>query len=79
MLGVLEEREIRQNITSKTPMKLGHLPVLRHKQAAKKGQKYKKYYDEKERYAILEGDRVLVRKVGIQGEHKLAESRYIYH
>ena len=44
------------------------------KQAARKGRKYKYYYDEKVRYAVLEpGDRVLVRKVGIQGKHKLAE------
>ena len=48
-------------------MKLGHLPVPRHRQAAKK------YYDEKVLYAFLEGDRVLVRMIGIQGEHKLAD------
>ena len=44
------------------------------KQAARKGRKYKQYYDQKVRYAVLEpGDRVLVRKVGIQGKHKLAD------
>ena len=44
------------------------------KQAARKGRKYKQYYDEKVRYAVLEpGERVLVRKVGIQGKHKLAD------
>ena len=44
------------------------------KQAAKKGQKYKKYFDEKVGYAVLEpDDRVLVRKVGIQGKYKLAD------
>ena len=44
------------------------------KQAARKGRKYKQYYNEKVRYAVLEpGDRVLVRKVDIQGKHKLAD------
>ena len=44
------------------------------KQAERKGCKYKQYYDEKVRYAVPEpGDRVLVRKVDIQGQHKLAD------
>ena len=43
-------------------------------QAAIKGQKCKKYYNEKVRYAVFEpGDRFLVRKVGIQGKLKLAD------
>ena len=46
------------------------------KQAARKGRKYKQYYDEKVRYALLEpGDTVLVRKVDILEKHKLADLR----
>ena len=40
----------------------------------KKGVKYKHYYDQKVRNATVEvGDRVLVKKVGIKGKHKLAD------
>ena len=43
-------------------------------EAERKGIKYKHYYDQKVRNAILEeGDRVLVKKVGFQGKHKLAD------
>ena len=38
------------------------------------GKKYKKYYDENVRHAVLEpGDRVLVRNVGLKGCNKLAD------
>ena len=44
-------------------------------EAKKKGIKYKHYYDQKVRRdaTLKEGDRVLVKKVGFQGKHKLAD------
>ena len=43
-------------------------------EALKKGKKAKKYYDQNVKHSVLEpGDRVLVKKVGIQGKHKLAD------
>ena len=43
-------------------------------EAAHKGEKYKHYYDKGIRHSVLEaGDRVLVKKVGIKGKHKLAD------
>ncbi|MCG7875356.1 MAG: RNase H-like domain-containing protein, partial [Candidatus Thiodiazotropha endolucinida] len=42
--------------------------------ARQSGSKYKKYYDQKVRHAVLEvGDRVLVRNVGLKGRQKLAD------
>ena len=44
-------------------------------EAQKKGVKYKHYYDQKVRYATLEfGDRLLVKKVGIEGKDKLVDT-----
>ena len=44
-------------------------------EAKKKGIKYKHYYDQKSRRdaTLKEGDRVLVKKIGFQGKHKLAD------
>ena len=45
-----------------------------NEEARRAGEKYKKYYDEKVRHAVLEvGDRVLVRNVGLKGRQKLAD------
>ena len=44
------------------------------KEAKHAGAKYKKYYDKKIRYAVLQpGDRVLIQNVGLQGRQKLAD------
>ena len=64
----------RQNYAEQLKARMAEAYKETGKQAARKGRKYKQYYDEKVRYAVLEpGDRVLVRKVGIQGKHKLAD------
>ena len=43
-------------------------------EAKKTGEKYKRYYDQKIRHAVLEpGDRVLVRNVGLKVRQKLAD------
>ena len=54
--------------------RLKHAYKKATEEAQKKGVKYKHYYDQKVRNATLEvGDRVLVKKVGIKGKHKLSD------
>ena len=76
-LGLLDSEPVRkshQNYAEQLKARMAEAYKEAGKQAARKGRKYKQYYDEKVRYAVLEpGDRVLVRKVGIQGKHKLAD------
>ena len=76
-LGLLDSDSVsksHQNYDKQLKARMAEAYKEAGKQAARKGCKYKQYYDEKVRYAVLEpGDRVLVRKVGIQGKYKLAD------
>ena len=76
-LGLIDIDSIpksHQNYAEQLKARLAEANREAGKQVSRKGGKYKQYYDEKVKYAVLEpGDRVLVRKVGIQGKHTLAD------
>ena len=69
-----EERKSHQDYADKLKNRLSDAYKCASEEAANKGEKYKHYYDKGIRHSVLEvGDRVLVKKVGIKGKHKLAD------
>ena len=69
-----EERKSHQDYADKLKNRLSDAYKCVSEEAAHKGEKYKHYYDKGIRHSVLEaGDRVLVKKVGIKGKHKLAD------
>ena len=69
-----EERKSHQDYADKLKNRLSDAYKRASEEAAHKGEKYKHYYDKGIRHSVLEaGDRVLVKKVGIKGKHKLAD------
>ena len=69
-----EERKSHQDYADKLKNCLSDAYKCASEEAAHKGEKYKHYYDKGIRHSVLEaGDRVLVKKVGIKGKHKLAD------
>ena len=69
-----EERKSHQDYADKLKNRLSDAYKCASEEAAHKGEKYKHYYDKGIRHSVLEaGDRVLVKKVGIKGKHKLAD------
>ena len=69
-----EERTTHQDYADKLQNRLTEAYKNASEEALLKGKKYKKYYDQGVRNSVLEpGDRVLVKKVGIKGKHKLAD------
>ena len=69
-----EERMSHQDYADKLKNRLSDAYKCASEEAAHKGEKYKHYYDKGIRHSVLEaGDRVLVKKVGIKGKHKLAD------
>ena len=68
-----EERKSHQDYVDKLKNRLADAYQNANEEARHKGKKYKHYYDEGVRHSVLEpGDRVLVKKVGFQGKHKIA-------
>ena len=73
-IGSSEERKSHQDYVDKLKDRLAYAYKKAGEEAKIKGQKYKHHYDQNVRASVLEpGDRVLVRKVGIKGKHKLAD------
>ena len=73
-LTAKEERKSHQDYAERLQERLNNAYRRASEEALKKGKKYKKYYDQKVKHIVLlPGDRVLVKKVGIQGKHKLAD------
>ena len=69
-----EERKSHQDYVDKLKDRMADAYQNASEEARQKGRKYKRYYDHGVRYSVLEpGDRVLVKKVGIKGKHKLAD------
>ena len=69
-----EERKSHQDYVDKLKDRLADAYQDASEEARFKGKKYKRYYDQGVRHSSLEpGDRVLVKKVGIKGKHKLAD------
>ena len=69
-----EERKSHQDYVDKLKDRLADAYQDASEEARLKGKKYKQYYDQGVRHSSLEpGDRVLVKKVGIKGKHKLAD------
>ena len=69
-----EEHKSHKEYTDKLKDRLKYAYKKAIEEAEKKGAKNKHYDDQKVRNATIEaGDRVLVRKVGIRGNHKLAD------
>ena len=73
-IGSTEERKSHQDYVDRLKDRLQFAYDQAGQEAKHKGRKYKKYYDEGVKTSVLlPGDRVLVRKVGIKGEQKLAD------
>ena len=69
-----EERMSPQDYVYKLKDRLADVYQNASEEAKLKDKKYKRYYDQGVRHSGLEpGDRVLVKKVGIEGKHKLAD------
>ena len=69
-----EERKSHQDYADRLQERLKNAYRRAGEEALRKGKKYKKYYDQNVKHSVLlPGDRVLVKKVGIQGKHKLAD------
>ena len=69
-----EERKSHQDYVDRLKDRMADAYQNASEEARQKGRKYKWYYDHGVRYSVLEpGDRVLVKKVGIKGKHKLAD------
>ena len=69
-----EERKFHQDYADKLKNRLSDAYKCACEDAAQKGEKCKHYYDKGIRHSVLEaGDRVLVKKIGIKGKHKLAD------
>ena len=76
LLGIRssEERKSHQDYADKLKNRLADAYQNASEEARLKGKKYKRYYDQGVRNSVLEpGDRVLVKKVGFKGKHKLAD------
>ena len=73
-LRSFEERKSHQDYADKLKDRLADAYKNASDESRLKGKKYKKYYDQGVKHSVLEpGDRVLVKKVGIKGKHKLAD------
>ena len=73
-LSTTTEKKSHQDYADKLKERLKYAYEKAGEEARNKGQKYKRYYDQNVRHSSIEvGDRVLVRKVGIKGKHKLAD------
>ena len=73
-IGSSEERKSHQDYADKLKDRLAYAYKKAVEEAKIKGQKYKHHYDQNVRASVLEPeDRILVRKVGIKGKHKLAD------
>ena len=73
-LSTTTEKKSHQDYADKLKERLKYAYEKAGEEARNKGQKYKRYYDQNVRHSSVEvGDRVLVRKVGIKGKHKLAD------
>lgn len=69
-----EERTSHQDYADKLKNRLADAYKNASQEASQKGKKYKQYYDQGIRHSVLEpGDRVLVKKEGFKGKHKLAD------
>ena len=69
-----EGRKSHQDYADKLQERLQNAYRRAGEEALRKGKKAKKYYDQNVKHSIIvPGDRVLVKKVGIQGKHKLAD------
>ena len=69
-----EERKSHQDYADILKNRLSDAYKCASEDAAHKGEKYKHYYDKGIRHSVLEaGDRVLVKKIGIKGKHKLED------
>ncbi|MCG8033934.1 MAG: DDE-type integrase/transposase/recombinase, partial [Candidatus Thiodiazotropha taylori] len=73
-LSSTEERKSHQDYVDKLQQRLKIAYERAGEEARRKGKKYKRYYDQNVKFAnLVSGDRVLVKKVGIKGKHKLAD------
>ena len=69
-----EERKSHQDYADKLKNRLSDSYKCASEDAAHEGEKYKHYYNKGIRHSVLEaGDRVLVKKIGIKGKHKLED------
>ena len=69
-----EGRKSHQDYADRLQERLQNAYRRAGEEALRKGKKAKKYYDQNVKHSIIvPGDRVLVKKVGIQGKHKLAD------
>ena len=69
-----EERKSHQDYADKLKNRLSDAYKCASEEVAHKGEKYKHYYDKEIRHSVFEArDRVLVKKVGFKGKHKLAD------